>query len=210
MNIHALLFKRLYLPLLMLYSSMATGCNQLPEHSKDEECAAGNELCWVMQRETQTTLVDKGWQFDPCWEIQAGLLSNKRFPVPSMLNGADCIATLPPSIIADSGGKYRLWLNSQSSLANPGSQAIVWMIRKDSMMPQVLLQGREQGNLGANADMRSAMDTSVQSIAFDAPAGSMLQLVLRAAPFETLDAAVWQISELKVIKVIEVMKPTVP
>ena len=202
MNIHVLLFKRLYLPLLMLYSCMGTGCGQLPEHIKGPECAEGNNFCWVMQRETQTTLEGKKWQFDPCWEIQAGLLSNKRFPVPSMLNGADCIATLPPSIIADSGGKYRLWLKSQSSLANPGSQAIVWMIRKDSMMPQVLLQGREQGNLAANAD-----GISVQSIAFDAPAGSMLQLVLRAAPFETLDAAVWQISELKVI---EVMKPTVP
>ena len=200
MNIHALLFKRLYLPLLMLYSSMATGCNQLPEHSKDEECAAGNKLCWVMQRETQTTLADKKWQFDSCWEIQAGLLSNKRFPVPAMLNGADCIATLPPSVIAASGGKYRLWLKSQSFLANPGSQVIVRIIKQDSMVPQILFQGREQGNLAVNADMRSAVDTSVHSIAFDAPAGSMLQLILRAAPFETLDAAVWQISELGLIE----------
>jgi hypothetical protein len=117
-----------------------------------------------------------------------------------MLNGADCIATLPPSVIAASGGKYRLWLKSQSFLANPGSQVIVRIIKQDSMVPQILFQGREQGNLAVNADMRSAVDTSVHSIAFDAPAGSMLQLVLRAAPFETLDAAVWQISELGLIE----------
>jgi hypothetical protein len=153
-----------------------------------------------MELETQTSLAGKGWLFDSCWGIQSGQLSNERFPVPSMVNGADCIATVPPSVIAASGGKYRLWLKSQSALANPGSQAIVWIIEKGSMMPQVLLRGREQGNLAANADMRSAMDVSVQSVAFDAPAGSMLQVVLRAAPFETLEPGAWQISELAVIK----------
>jgi hypothetical protein len=200
MNINLLLFKCLLPALLLLCICMGTGCSDLtPEHYNGQECLENDTRCWVMARETQATLVGKGWQFDLCWGIQSGQMSNQRFPVPSVDNGADCTATLPPTSIADSGGRYRLWLKSQSALSNPGSQAIVWIIEKGSMMPHVLLRGREQGNLAANADMRSAMDTSVQSIAFDAPAGSMLQLVLRAAPFETLEAAAWQISELAVL-----------
>lgn len=199
MNTQILSFMRILPALLLPYTWLGVGCipEQTPAQANLPECAEGGDSCWVMQRETQTSLEGKKWQFEPCWGLSAGLLSNQHFPVPSMVNGADCIATLPPAIVAK-GGRYRLWLHSSSSLSNPGSQAIVWLLESGSMMPQVLLRGREQGNLVAQTDMQQSAGTSVQSVVFVAPVGASLQLVLRAAPFETLEAGAWQISELSV------------
>lgn len=201
MNNCIALFKNAVQVFLLLCVSTEIGCDLVtPQTNKPTLCISEGPNCWEMKNETRVSLTTQNWSLESCWDVQDKLLANQRFPVPASPTGADCAATLPTmgSSVTTMGssatGRYRLWINSQSTLSARANQAIVVLIDNSNMMRQVLLRSQEQGNTAAQA----AAGMTTQSVEFEAPTNFSLQLQLHAAPFETLEAGTWRISWVSV------------